>query len=55
MVVTGACGYAGCMQMWCRAIFAPAYQKPVTAMLMFSSDVEKYKICKSGGGFALIT
>ena len=33
---------------------APVHQKPVTAMPVFSSDVQQYMICKSGGahGFA---
>ena len=37
-----------------RGFLAPAHHKPVTAMPVFSSDVKQHKICKSGGGFALI-
>ena len=44
----GACGNAGCMQMWwlaiykkarlCAGFLALAYQNPVTTMPVFSSD-----------------
>ena len=44
----GACGNAGCIQMWWQAIYknarlcagflALAYQNPVTTMPVFSSD-----------------
>ena len=39
---------------WLRRIkgsglVAPAHIKPVTAMPVFSSDVQQYIICKSGG------
>ena len=62
MVVVGVCGNAGCMLMWWQTIcnlpkagfLAPVHQRPLTAMLLFSSDVQQYMICKSScaHGFA---
>ena len=34
---------------------APPHPKPVTAMLLFNSDVQQYMICKSGGAHRFAT